>query len=49
MYAVAGDEFWEASHQLAHFTGPEVVYDVSDSHMVSLIFQYVICSLICEQ
>jgi hypothetical protein len=34
MYAVAGDEFWEASHQLAHFTGPEVVYDVSDSHMI---------------
>uniref|UniRef100_A0A0D3HKI9 Ubiquitin-like protease family profile domain-containing protein n=1 Tax=Oryza barthii TaxID=65489 RepID=A0A0D3HKI9_9ORYZ len=34
MYAVAGDEFWEANHQLAHFTGPEVVYDVSDSHMI---------------
>uniref|UniRef100_A0A0E0I197 Ubiquitin-like protease family profile domain-containing protein n=1 Tax=Oryza nivara TaxID=4536 RepID=A0A0E0I197_ORYNI len=34
MYAVAGDEFWEASHQLAHFTGPEVVYDVLDSHMI---------------
>uniref|UniRef100_A0A0E0R6X5 Ubiquitin-like protease family profile domain-containing protein n=1 Tax=Oryza rufipogon TaxID=4529 RepID=A0A0E0R6X5_ORYRU len=32
--APAGDEFWEASHQLAHFTGPEVVYDVSDSHMM---------------
>ncbi|KAF2945916.1 hypothetical protein DAI22_02g252500 [Oryza sativa Japonica Group] len=34
MYALAGEEFWEASHQLAHFSGPEVVYDVSESHLI---------------
>jgi hypothetical protein len=49
MYALAGEEFWEASHQLAHFSGPEVVYDVSESHLVSTNLQFVDCRNSCKQ
>ncbi|KAL6598799.1 hypothetical protein ACP70R_046059 [Stipagrostis hirtigluma subsp. patula] len=33
MFAVAGEEFWDPEHQLAHFVGPEIEYDVSECHM----------------
>ena len=33
-FALAAAEFWNPHHQLAHFIGPDITYDVSESNQV---------------
>ncbi|KAL6905533.1 hypothetical protein ACP4OV_003134 [Aristida adscensionis] len=34
LFAVAGEHFWNPEHQLAHFIGNDILYDVTECHLI---------------